>query len=281
VKFDDISTGNQFGAPRDFEADVTYRRSPTAPLEKKTIRVNHPLEVDNAKVFLVGNGYAPMITIRDGKGNIAASGPVPMIASDAKYTSSGPIKAPDAKPRPVGLLGLLLPTAAVKKSTGQPISVFPDARNPRFIFTAFTGDLGLDSGAARSVYMLDVSKMTQLKQNGEPFSAVLAKGQSVALPDGTGTVTFEGLRRYAAFDVRSDPTNLYVLIAAVTALLGVTGSLFVRRRRVWVRAIADPKGGTVMEVAGLARTDDAGLDDEIAQVRHGIEAANPAGRAEE
>jgi hypothetical protein len=36
-----------------------------------------------------------------------------------------------------------------------------------------------------------------------------------------------------------------------------------------------------MEVAGLARTDDAGLDDEIAQVQHGIEAADPAGRAEE
>ena len=44
--------------------------------------------------------------------------------------------------------------------------------------------------------------------------------------------TFEGLRRYAALDVRYDPSKLWVLGFALVALAGVTVSLFVRRRRV-------------------------------------------------
>jgi cytochrome c biogenesis protein len=275
VKFDDTSGGNQFGAARDFEADVTYTKQPGAAARKLTIRVNHPLDVDGARVFLVGNGYAPVITVRDGKGNVAFSGPVPFVASDAKYTSNGVVKAPDAQPTSIGLVGFVLPTAAIKASTGQPVSVFPDARNPRFIFTAYTGDLGLDSGVPRSVYVLDLTKMTQLTQNGRPYSSILAIGQSATLPAGAGTVTFDGLRRYAALDVRSDPTKLYVLGFALAALAGVTLSLFVRRRRVWVRAVDDGPGRTVVQVAGLARTEDAGLDDEVSAV---LNSAVPAGR---
>jgi cytochrome c biogenesis protein len=269
VRFDDQAGGNQFGAARDFEANVSYRKEPGAPEQKLTIRVNHPLEVDGARVFLVGNGYAPRITVRDGQGNVAFSGAVPFVATDSKYTSTGVVKVPDALPAPIGLSGFLLPTAAIKKSTGQPVSIFPDARNPRLIFTAYTGDLGMDSGIPRSVYVLDVTRMRQLAQDGQPFSSILAVGQSIALPDGAGSVTFDGVRRYAALDVRADPTKLWVLTFALVALAGVTLSLFVRRRRVWVRAVPDGEGRTVVQIAGLARTEDAQLEDEVAAVLTG------------
>ena len=43
--------------------------------------------------------------------------------------------------------------------------------------------------------------------------------------------------------------------AAVLALAGLMVSLFVRRRRVWVRATAADDGRTLVEVGGLARTE--------------------------
>jgi cytochrome c biogenesis protein len=263
VTFNDQADSGQFGAARDFEADVTYRRTPSSPPEQRKIKVNGPLDVGGARVFLVGNGYAPVITVRDGNGNIAWSGPAPFVAADSKYTSNGVVKAPDALPKPLGLVAVLLPTAAVAQSTGQPISVFPDARNPRLIFTAYTGDLGMDNGIPRSVYVLDVTKMRQLTKDGRPFSSILAIGQRVALPGGAGSVSFDGIKRYAALNVRSDPTKGWVLVAAIIALAGVTTSLFVRRRRVWVRALADPGGRTVVQVAGLVRQESTELNTEV------------------
>jgi cytochrome c biogenesis protein len=269
VTFDETAGGNQYGAARDFDATVSYRAKPGAPVQKRTIKVNQPLDVDGARVFLVGNGYAPVITVRDGNGDIAWSGAVPFVAADSKYTSNGVVKVPDALPKPLGLLALFLPTAALDAQTKQPVSVFPDARNPRLIFTAWTGDLGVDAGIPRSVYVLDVSKMQQLTDaDGRPFSDILdlKEHRSVALPGGAGTVTFDGVKRYAALNVRSDPTKPWVLAFAVIALAGLTGSLFINRRRVWVRATADPAGRTVVEVAGLVRQENLDLTTELAAI---------------
>ena len=47
--------------------------------------------------------------------------------------------------------------------------------------------------------------------------------------------------------------------AAVAAMAGLALSLFVPRRRLWVRTTTGRDGGTVLEVAGLARGDDPRL----------------------
>jgi cytochrome c biogenesis protein len=302
VRFETQVRGNQLGAPRDFRADLTYRRTPESAPERRTIRVNDPLDVDGARVFLVGNGYAPVVTVTDGEGQKAFSGPVPFIASDGNYTSNGVIKGPDARPSQLGFVGFLLPTAA-RNPAGQPVSIFPDLTNPVLILTGYSGDLGLGTGAPQSVYILETSKLTQLTSGGAPFSAALSPGQSAKLPGGKGSVRFDGVQRYAGFDVRYDPTKLWVLVSALTALAGLTCSLYVRRRRVWVRirpdrpdaatdpadapaltgrardAVSDqgapgsdPEGGgaapgrTLVEVAGLARAEDARLEAEVAAI---------------
>jgi cytochrome c biogenesis protein len=269
VRFEERAAGHQFGAPRDFRAEVSVHPSPGAPAQRQTLRVNDPLSVGGARVYLVGNGYAPQMTVRDGQGHVAFSGAVPFVARDSSYTSTGVVKVPDAQPQPLGVAAMLLPTA-IRASNGQPISVFPDARNPVLLITAYTGDLGLDSGVPQSVYSLDVRKMKQLQSGpGRAFSAMLAPGDAVRLPGGAGTVSFDGLRRYAALDIRHDPSSGWALAAALLALTGLVISLSVRRRRVWVRVRsagdAEP-ARTVVEVAGLARRDDPGLDAEIAEV---------------
>ncbi|MFP5335351.1 MAG: cytochrome c biogenesis protein ResB [Actinomycetes bacterium] len=281
VAFEEEAGGNQFGAPRLFEADVTVVPEPGAEPERRTIRVNEPTSIGGAQVYLAGNGYAPRITVRDGNGDVAFSGQVPFLAQDDNYSSTGVVKVVDAAPQQIGLSGLFLPTAVVDPQAG-PISVFPDARDPRLFLTAWVGDLGLDDGVPQSVYELDTSGLTQLQRDdGAPFAVSLAPGESVELPDGAGTVEFSDLDRFAGLTIRHDPGKGAALAFSVLAMAGLVASLFVPRRRVWVRAVPAAGGRTVVEVAALARGDDAGLGPEVEAVERALRErlAPPAGRS--
>jgi cytochrome c biogenesis protein len=270
VRFESSSSG-QMGAARGFDATVTVRERPGQAPRTQLVQVNHPLEVDGAEAYLAGNGYAPVVTVKDGAGQVAFRGPVPALVQDSNYTSSIVIKVPDARPRQIALVGSFLPTALLQPGRGW-ISIFPDDSLPLMVLTAFVSapgqdGIGVNTGAAQSVYVLDVTHLTQLHTaDGQPARLLLKKGAAMALPDGAGSISFDGLKRYAAFDVRSDPTKGWALGAALVALAGVTASLFVRRRRLWVRVSEDDQGRTVVEVAGLARGEDAGLGDEAKAV---------------
>lgn len=279
--FDDTSSGNQFGAARDFTATVDVVDEPGADAEEKTLRVNHPLDIGGSRVFLVGNGYAPQITVHDGEGNVVWSGAVPFLSTDSNYTSTGVVKMPDAQPDQLGLFGVFLPTAATDDETGQSVSIFPDDQNPELEIFAYTGDLGLDDGVAQSVYELDQTNLTAVTDSdGDQFTETLAVGDTVTIPGGNGTVTFDGVTRYVGLDVRYDPTKAYVLVFAVLALLGVTASLFVRRRRVWFRVVPGEGGAaglTAVSIGGLSRTEDTQL---ATEVRNLLMAAVPDRRDE-
>ena len=254
----------QRGAPRDFRADVTTRSVPGAEPEAGTIRVNHPLQVDGAKVYMLGNGYAPVITVRDSTGAVVYSDATPFLPQDGMYTSTGVVKAPGAQPKQLGIVGQFLPTSS--EGPGMRRSIFPDALDPVLVLTALEGDLGLSSGVPQSVYNIDTSKMTSLRTaDGDTFRALLRPGQTVTLPGGKGSITFERVERFAGLSIRHDPGKLWALGAAVVAMLGLALSLFVPRRRVFVRVRPDDDdpARTLVEVGALARGEDAGLDDEI------------------
>jgi cytochrome c biogenesis protein len=252
------------GAPRDFQARVTTRSNPDAAPEAGSIRVNHPLDVDGARVYMLGNGYAPVITVRDSTGAVVYSDATPFLPQDGMYTSTGVVKVPGAQPEQLGVVGQFLPT--VSEGPGMRRSVFPDALDPALVLTALEGDLGLASGVPQSVYSIDTSKMTSLKMaNGDTFRALLRPGQTVQLPGGKGSITFDRVERFAGLSIRHDPGKVWALGAAIAALLGLALSLFVPRRRVFVRVRPDDDepGRTLVEVGALARGEDAGLDDEI------------------
>ena len=60
---------------------------------------------------------------------------------------------------------------------------------------AYVGDLGLNSGVSQSIYAMDKANMTQLKKpDGKVFRVDLQPGQTVQLPGGKGSVTFNGVR---------------------------------------------------------------------------------------
>ena len=265
--FEENVTGRgQYGSPRDFTAHVTTKATPSSPDRQSTIKVNHPLEMDGAGVFLLGNGYAPVITVRDAKGDKVYSAPTPFLAQDNNYKSVGVVKVTGAQPKQLGFSGLFLPTATIDKELG-PISVFPDAKKPALALTVYEGEL-FPGGRPQSVYLLDTARMTQLKSDkGDPLRIWLEPGQTYQLPDGRGSISFDGVERFAGLSIRHDPGKYVTLVAALLALAGLICSLVVRRRRVFVRVSpATAPGRTVVAVGGLAKGDDDGLQELVDQL---------------
>ena len=68
---------------RAFDAHLTYRETPGAEPKQYDLKVNHPLKIGGTEVFLIGHGYAPVITVRDGNGDVAYSGPTVFLPEDA------------------------------------------------------------------------------------------------------------------------------------------------------------------------------------------------------
>ena len=265
-KFESKFTIEQSPRAEDFTATVTVNKPGEATFPA-TIKVNHPLTVEGAKIYLQGNGYAPRVSITDSDGEIAFAGAVPFVPEDPVYTSRGVIKIPDVTSGDqLGMVGYLLPTADFSAQGIR--SIHPQPHDPVMVMTLWRGDLGLDEGVPQNVYELDTSDMTQVFEPGTttPLTLILRPGESVDLPDGAGTFTFEALPRFVALDLRHDPALGWILAFALSALAGLCLSLFTPRRRVWLRATAETSDGvsrTVVTAAGLARSDDAGLQGEV------------------
>lgn len=257
----DTSDPRNYGQPTDFNADLTVTDGPGATPQDVNLAVNKPLNVNGTKVYLVGNGYAPVIRVTDGEGNVAYEGPVVTVPSDSVYTSSLTLKVPDARPDQLGFVGLLLPTA-VSEPGEIPRSADPALNNPALILSSFYGDLGLDSGQPQNVYVLNTENLTELNSMTSANGPILLDGQhrEVQLPNGKGSVEFLDVKRYVGLDVHSDPGRIPAFISFVLAFIGLIMSLFIARRRAWVRATTteDANGVrcTVLEYGLLARGED-------------------------
>jgi cytochrome c biogenesis protein len=237
-------------APLDYTASVTVETD--GKKEKREIKVNSPLTFGSTRVYLQANGYSPIVTVRDSKGNVAFQGPVPFLPQDGNLRSIGAIKVPDADPQ-IGFVSSFLPTYSRTPNQGG-ISVFPEALSPKLLFSAWLGDLGLDSGVPQSVYRINTSKMKKVALSS------LTPGESYKFLE--GEITFEGLTPWVNLQVVSDPGKTYALFGAIVAILGLLASLFGRRRRIWVRVTEDKK----VEVAGLAKNGAPGLADEVSEL---------------
>ena len=258
-----VLTGRAKGMDRKFVSHLTYWPTPDSAPEKYDLRVNHPLAIGGTEVFLIGHGYAPVITVRDGNGEVIPIGPTVFLPQDPTLLSFGAVKAPDASPDQIGLEGFFYPSYV--KIDGDPVNVLGDDKNPTLSLLSYKGDLGLDNGLPQSVFVLDKTNLTQLtKPDGRPARIDLQIGDTVAL-EGGGSVTFDGVKEWNRFQVSRTPGKLVALGGVVAALLGLLGSLFIRPRRVWVRA-RRTDAGTEVEVAGLERTDGGDLDGVLAGI---------------
>lgn len=282
-----IESGRGQGLARKFVSALTYQESPDSPAKDYDLKVNHPLSIGGTEIFLIGHGYAPVITIRDGNGDIAYSGPTIFLPESSNFLSFGVVKAPAAQPQQIGLEGFFYPTYLLVD--GDPINVMGDDRNPTISMTLYTGDLGLDDGSPQSVYVLDKAKAEPvLKDDGKPFRIDLQVGQSMVLPDKMGSVSFDGVEKWNKIQISRTPGTRIALSGVVLALIGLLMSLFIRPRRVWVRAAAanpsddlDPPGqslglgATIVELAGLDRSGNGDMPTELAVVAAALKPDEP------
>jgi cytochrome c biogenesis protein len=264
-----IDDGPRQGMARGFDAHLTYSETRDGPGKEYDLRVNHPLKIGGTEVFLIGHGYAPVITIRDGNGDVAYSGPTVFLPEDAGFRSFGVVKAPDAKPAGIGLEGLFFPTYLLVD--GNPVNVMGDLKNPTLSMQAWVGDLGMDDGTPSSVYELDTSKATKVtNDDGSMFRVDLQEGDTVDLPDDAGSVTFEGVERWNKLQISRTPGMHVTLAGVVLALVGLLLSLFIRPRRVWVRARRADDGTTAVDVGGLDRSTAGDVETEVSEVVAGL-----------
>src|SRR5690606_14575506 len=62
-----------FGFASNFDAAVTVHEAGKEPYEA-SVKVNQPLEIMGQENYLVGNGYAPHITVTDADGKVTFPG---------------------------------------------------------------------------------------------------------------------------------------------------------------------------------------------------------------
>ncbi|MFD7387633.1 cytochrome c biogenesis protein ResB [Streptomyces sp. NPDC059852] len=262
------ATGPNRGTPRTYEADLVYSEGAGGKEKKTTVKVNEPLEIGGSKVYLVSHGYAPVITVRDGKGNEVFHDAVPLLPLDGNVTSTGAIKVMDgyrdAKGRwdQLGFQAFLLPTYVPGNELA---SQFPALLSPIMNVEAYHGDLGVNSGLPQSVYQLNKKNLTGFKDDkGAQLRKNLRPGDTLTLPGGAGSITFEKeIKEWAGFQVARQPGSGWALAGALAAIFGLAGSLFIQRRRVWVRATTGDDGLTVVEMAGLGRSESAKVPEEL------------------
>ena len=252
----------QQGAARAFRASVTVSEPGGTPVQQ-VIEVNSPLSVGSESVHLLGHGYAPVVTVRDGNGDVAFSGPVVFLPQDANFRSDGVIKAPDARPERLAFEGVFLPTAGADGANGM-VSLFPDALNPQLLLNVWAGPPRTEEGTPENVYALDQTGLTQLtKVNGDPIRAGLEVGSSYTLPDGRGSISFDGWKRWTKLQISNTPGGWLTLGSVLLAVLGMSISLTVKPRRLFVRVSepGTPAGPDEPALAGLDEPALAGRDE--------------------
>ncbi|OAV60484.1 cytochrome c biogenesis protein ResB [Enteractinococcus helveticum] len=271
----DRDSETHFGQALDYTATMQVTPGPGEDTYQDAIKVNDPLTLGGVRIFLVGNGYAPNITVTDGNGDVAYSGPViGQIQDTGVNTSQVVLKVPDARPEQLGFVGLFLPTSYTGDD-GVAISIDPDAYNPELILNSYYGDIGLDSGLPQSVYVLDTDNMTELNsRNNDHGGITLGVGDTYELPDDMGSISFDSWDRYVGLDIHYNPSKWGVGFFATLALVALIISLYVRRRRAWVKA-TEHEGHTVIEYGLLARGETFGLRDENIKLRQTFDTTWP------
>lgn len=274
------------GQPEMYTSQVSYTTDLSAPQEdwdRATVQVNRPLRIAGDRIYVLGNGFAPTFTVTFPNGEKRTQ-TAPYLPQDtATMLSDGAMRFdtpagmyPDEDERrrhQIAIDGLFAPDPSYHGTLLLSNSAI--VNHPAVAVRVYEGDTGLDTGRAQNVYMLDRELIDQGRLVRKA-SVNLDLGQSTTLPDGT-VITFDGYKRWVSMQVSHDPAQNGVLISAVVMLAGLLMSLLVRRRRIWIRLTpaasatgvgdGDGTGGvdgdsgqrrTVVDVAGLARTDQAG-----------------------
>ncbi|MCS3781173.1 cytochrome c biogenesis protein ResB [Tsukamurella ocularis] len=237
--------------------------------KKYAIEVNKPLRMDGVRIYMLGHGYAGTFTVTYPNGAVRTQTMQFAPQDKINFLSSGALRfdppaelypsADERRTKQIGIEGLLAPT---KQLDGTLLtSRFPAPNDPAVAIDIYQGDTGLDTGKPQNIFSLSRDQIDSGRLS-KKARVNLTVGQSTTIEDGT-QVRFDGVTNFAALQVSHNPAQNWTLVFAIGMLGGLIVSLTVRRRRVFLRLTPREGGGTVMEIAGLARTDEAGWTEDF------------------
>jgi cytochrome c biogenesis protein len=266
LRLDDFT--NSFYAnntPREFASHLTALDLDGRPLQAQRVAPNRPMTVDGVRVFQSDYGYVPVVRVQDAKGReLLAPQEVLTLRDPASEVSNGAVKVTRAMPQ-VGLQAVLFTGLRTAPDCPPGVDFCNDPRlsRPVLVVLAYQGDLQADR--AQSVFTLDHSRLRPL--GDRPL--LLTPGRSAKLANGM-VVSFTDLKQYSVFTLARDPGVPVVAVGAVLLLCGLVPSLYVTRRRVWVRASPAGPGTTRVELAGLALQGKPAFEAELARLAQQI-----------
>ncbi|WP_277681446.1 cytochrome c biogenesis protein ResB [Saccharomonospora azurea] len=271
------------GQPISYEADVQYQSGEdltTGTWRDHHLEVNEPLRTAGDRVYLLGHGYAPTFTVTwpDGETRTQTVQWRPtdlttMLSQGAtKFDPPGITDSAERRKNQLAVTGLFAPTAAYHGSILS--SSFPELTDPAVAVDIMRGELGTDSGRSQSIFEID-QRMVDAGRLERVARENLRVGESITLDDGT-QISFDGVRPWVSLQVSHDPTQGWMLGFAIVMFAGLGASLAVKRRRFWARVSPAGDSGdpdlrrTVVELGGLARTDQAGYGEEFTALSRDI-----------
>jgi cytochrome c biogenesis protein len=242
------------GKALTFNADLRYAEDPEdTTLEPYDLRVNHPLEVDGAKTYLLGHGYAPKVLVVDREGNELTQ-TVACLPQGVTFLSTCTIKVPDAAGEQLAFEGVFTPTTVQDPETGRVTSVYPARRTPRSPCSATAATSASTPGAPRRCTTWRTgpgsSRSVTARRSAHPGRDLGAGGRrqpDLRRDDRVGDVPGHPGPGQARRPGRLDGHGAGPVPVAVRAPPAGVGARPPGRRR-------DDAGRTVVEVAGLARS---------------------------
>jgi cytochrome c biogenesis protein len=263
------------GVPMDFVSHVELQDPNGNAMRSQDIRVNHPAQIGDLRIFQYGYGWAPEVLVRQ-DGRLIASDPIVLGQQPAPdgvpqlaMPWIGVLKLPSTNPQTGVQLELWPDSRAFvqQMNTGQPVAM-TQAFEPFIRFTVYRGPL--TDPSPRS---LDTTGM----RTGA--KGIVGAGQEVDLDTGKPatkasvfTISFPKLNKYSVFQVTRDSGVPIVLLAAILILLGLLPALYTSRRKVWVRA--ERVGtSTVLQVGGFSLQRKAQFEEEFAKLVKALAAA--------
>jgi cytochrome c biogenesis protein len=238
------------GQPIDFVSRVRFLDREGRPTGTDEVRVNHPASVGGLRIFQEGFGWAPVVDVSlDGRR--LWSSPIEMTRDDA----------------PDGVPATAMPwRGAIKLTAPEPdvtitLELWPDFR--AFANLQLTGEptsmlVQFDPYIRYSVYVGEIldptsSNLDTTGLHREGRGDLHAAGTSTFDLPGGGELRlgFPELRHYSVLLISRDVGIPVVLAAAILVLVGLIPSLYVSRRKVWIRAEAAP-GGALVKIGGFS-----------------------------
>jgi hypothetical protein len=203
------------------------------------------------------------VRVTGADGEVTWDGAVPCLPQNPQFLSTCVVKAPRPNGDDLAFEGVFTPTTVKDPESGQIGSLHPAPGPAR----ADAGRLPRRPRARQRHAAVGLPDRGPLAagagRHGEPM--LLEPGGTWEL-DGGGTLEWVDTSEWVTVQVTQDPGKHVALLASAGMVLGLMLSLFVKRRRVWVRVTARAdghrgRGGgrpgprTVVETGGLGRTD--------------------------